>query len=573
MIRSPSDTKKARNAMINGIGSVRRMTLQFSLSSAFSGVVLLTSLCLGVSLYSAMSDSIRGAMRERLQTALGVAAVSIDVKSHELIWQPVDEALPAYLELTKHLRQVRDRVSGVRFVYTYRRLPDGNLAFVLDAEEDPKTKSQIGQIMPEEDITPMMQMMFDDARKGVRVESELTPDRYGIWLSGYVPLLSPDGRVVAVLGMDISATDVLGQERSFLLLLAAICLVIALLMLPIGFFMSRSISKPLAELAREMRLVRQFELAGDKQIRSRIAEVAEMVDAVQSMKSGLRSFRKYVPADLVRQLIRLGRDAELGGESREVTVFFSDIANFTSIAERASPDILIKRLGEYFGAMNEAILNELGTIDKYIGDAVMAFWGAPESVENSALRACRAALVCQGKIQLLCSNWIDAGNSFRFETRIGLCCGDAIVGNIGSEDRLNYTTMGDVVNTASRLEGACKYYGVRILISDSVRTKAGDAIVARAVDLVAVKGKSVPLRVHELVGLAENLPDTVVGRMNRHDAAFALFASCAFGEATSAFETLANEFPGDRPVELLLERSRELSKNHASDPARFLLDK
>jgi len=554
-----------------GRHSLHRVTLQLSLSSAFSAIVLLTSLCLGVALYSVMSDSVRAAMRERLQTALGVASVGFDINTHERIRQTTDEATPAYREMTTQLRQVRDRVAGVRYVYTYRRLDDGKFVFGLDAEDDPKLKSHVGQVMREEDITPLMRTVLHSNR--VEVEQELTSDIYGVWLSGYVPLKSSEGQVVAVLGMDISAADVLSQEHSFLVRLAAICGVIALLVLPIGLFIARSISRPLTELAHDMGRIRQFELNDSVQVVSRIVEVAKIADAVQGMKSGLRSFRKYVPADLVRQLIRLGRDAELGGELRDVTVFFSDIKSFTSIAEQTAPDLLVKRLGEYFGQMNEAILGERGTIDKYIGDAVMAFWGAPEPIDEAALRACRAALACQATTLEPAVAENGEASGFRFETRIGLCCGEAIVGNMGSADRLNYTAIGDVVNTASRLESACKYYGVRILISDSVRRQAGDAIVARALDLVAVKGKNIPLRVHELVGLADSTPATIAECMQRHDAAFAHYASGAFDEASAAFAALAEADPQDQAVARLLERSRELLATHATDPVRILADK
>lgn len=551
--------------------SSHRVTLQFTLASAFSAIVLLTSLCLGLALYSAMSDSIRGAMRDRLHTALGVAIVGFDVTAHEQIRQAADEATPAYRAMTARLRQIRDRVAGVRYIYTYRRLNDGSFVFDLDAEEDPKLKSHVGEIMRAKDITPLMRTVLHSNR--VEVERELTSDIYGVWLSGYAPLRSADGQVVAVLGMDISAADVLSQERTFLLRLAAICGVIALLVLPIGLFVARSISRPLTALAHDMGRVRDFELDDNEPVISRIVEVAKIADAVHGMKSGLRSFRKYVPADLVRQLIRLGRDAELGGEIRDVTVFFSDIKSFTSITEQTAPDLLVKRLGEYFGHMNAAILEEHGTIDKYIGDAVMAFWGAPEAIDTPALRACRAALACQAKTHDLAMAENDEASGFRFETRIGLCCGEAIVGNMGSTDRLNYTAIGDVVNTASRLESACKYYGVRILISDSVRRQAGDAIIARALDLVAVKGKSIPLRVHELVGLADSTPTPLAERMQRHDAAFAHYAAGAFDEASAAFAALAEADPQDQAVARLLKRSRELSATHATDPVNILADK
>jgi adenylate cyclase len=194
------------------------------------------------------------------------------------------------------------------------------------------------------------------------------------------------------------------------------------------------------------------------------------------MANGLAAFRKYLPADLVKLLASAGVEARPGGSVRPMTVLFVDIAGFTGLSERLG-DRIVPLLGTYFDAMSREIQAEAGTIDKFIGDAVMAFWGAPAENPDHALAACRAALACQHAIRTL-GLTDDQGRPLR--VRIGINSGSMLVGNIGSDVRLNYTVIGDAVNVASRLEGANKQYGTDIIIGEETRRLAGDRILAPA---------------------------------------------------------------------------------------------
>ncbi|RKP21322.1 hypothetical protein ROZALSC1DRAFT_27251, partial [Rozella allomycis CSF55] len=213
--------------------------------------------------------------------------------------------------------------------------------------------------------------------------------------------------------------------------------------------------------------------AKEKQKKSlKLKEVRYLESAMSSMTSALRSFSRYVPVDVVTLLI-----------------MFTDIANFTSITEKISPNQLVVLMGEYFSEISGIILESQGIVDKYIGDAVMAFWNAPLSLENHPVIACHAALQCQKRLHELQKRWLKQGFPL-IETRIGINTGNALVGNFGAPNRLNYTCIGDSVNLASRLEGLNKLYGTKIIISEFTYERVRPYFVCRPLDRVAVKGKT-----------------------------------------------------------------------------------
>ena len=232
---------------------------------------------------------------------------------------------------------------------------------------------------------------------------------------------------------------------------------------------------------------------------SRIVELENLSNAIADMAGGLAAFRKYIPADLVKTLLSEGVEPRPGGSIRTVTILFADIAGFTGLSERLG-DQIIPLLSGYLDLMSREVSGHGGTIDKFIGDAVMAFWGAPAANADHAVDACRAALACQ---QALRQSGLsdDAGRPLK--VRIGINSGAVLVGNIGSEFRLNYTVIGDAVNVASRLEGANKEYGTDIIIGEETRRLAGDRIEVRELDRLTVYGREGGLAIYELLGIAE----------------------------------------------------------------------
>jgi adenylate cyclase len=211
------------------------------------------------------------------------------------------------------------------------------------------------------------------------------------------------------------------------------------------------------------------------------------------------AFRYYLSPHVIDRVIDDPNQLRLGGVKREVTSFFSDVAGFTSISEALGPEALVSLLNAYLSEMTDIILDSGGTLDKYEGDAIVAFWNAPLDVPDHALRACRAALACQKRLLDLAPDFEKRiGRPLR--ARIGLNSGPAVVGNMGSSRRFDYTAMGDTINLAARLESAGKQYGVSILAGEATVTAAGNAVVAREVDRLRVVGKTQPVRIYELIG-------------------------------------------------------------------------
>src|ERR1700752_2983358 len=234
----------------------------------------------------------------------------------------------------------------------------------------------------------------------------------------------------------------------------------ALLAALLSAMLARSvIAAPLARVVGEIRHVESFSLDQVRRHPSRLAEISSLSGAIAEMAAGLSAFRKFIPADLVRSLLRQGVEAKPGGSIQELTVMFVDVAGFTGLSERMG-DRVVPLLSRYLNVASEVIVAHGGTIDKFIGDAVMAFWGAPTAQPEHALLCCRAALLCQQAIE---AAGIADDNGQPLQTRIGINSGRMLVGNIGSELRLNYTVIGDTVNVANRLEGANKHCGTQIL--------------------------------------------------------------------------------------------------------------
>jgi adenylate cyclase len=215
-------------------------------------------------------------------------------------------------------------------------------------------------------------------------------------------------------------------------------------------------------------------------------------------------FSHYINPAVVNELVSNPEKAKLGGDRRELTVFFTDIASFTTISEQyhAKPEGLVALLNEYLDEMTRIVLKYEGTLDKYEGDAIMAFWGAPLPQKDHALRTCLAALEMQKRLQVLRPKWIKEGKPPLY-VRMGINTGIVIVGNMGGRDRFDYTVIGDSVNLASRLEGANKQYKSNIMISDFTYTHVKSKVIVRELDLIQVKGKTEPVKVYELLGTAD----------------------------------------------------------------------
>lgn len=313
----------------------------------------------------------------------------------------------------------------------------------------------------------------------------------------------------------------------------------------------RMLAEPIRAVVADLGRIERFEFAGIARRRSRLTEVDQLSSALVHMGQGLSAFAKYIPTDLVRMLVADGIEAKPGGEQRPLTIVFADVEGFTGLSERMGERVF-PLIGAYFDIMSRVIEAEQGTIDKFIGDAVMAFWNAPRATPDHALAACRAALAAGDAIRAA-NLTDDTGRPIGM--RIGINSGTVLVGNVGSARRLNYTAIGDAVNIASRLESANKIYGTRVLIGEETRRLAGDAILVRELDRVAVYGRAGGIAVFELLGLAAGgaaLPEwaTIYQR------ALALFRDRRFDEALPLFAQVVAMRGEDGPSGVMLERCR-----------------
>ena len=277
-----------------------------------------------------------------------------------------------------------------------------------------------------------------------------------------------------------------------------------------------------------------------------------------------RAFAQYMDETLVQHLLANPDLIRPGGQRRRVTVFFADIAGFTTLAERFPAEETARILHTVLNAFSEVIIAHHGVIDKYIGDCIMAFWGAPLATPADELNACRAALHCQEVLAR-----VNAG--FRAEglpeiaIRIGIHTGDAIVGNLGSDRLFDYTVVGDTVNLASRLESANKQFQTPILVSGDTLAATGDAFLRRDLGEIAVKGKGQPVAIFTILGTGADAAPPLAQLARAHADAMGLFRAGSFTQAAEAFGAIAATHPGDGPARFYLERSADFASRPPAD--------
>jgi adenylate cyclase len=337
-----------------------------------------------------------------------------------------------------------------------------------------------------------------------------------------------------------------------------IALLIFLLTLPAIIYLARSITRPLAKLSEEAELIRSFQLDDPIRMQSRVYEVHTLIRSMSGLKSTIREVSKFVPKALVKDILESESDVAVGGETRRVSILFTDVKDFTPIAEGMSPHGLMTHMSEYFKELASLIIKSNGTVDKFIGDAIFSFWNAPLAVARHEHAACMTALECRAASRRLNAQWVAAGRP-AWHTRFGVHVGDAVLGNVGSSDRIDYTAVGDNVNIAARLEGLNKFYGSSILTSGQIASVCSDEFLFRRVDRTQPKGVGTPLEIFELLGTTEG-PDefrvtpALMQLVDDWDHVHEVYASQDWLRAIDAIETFADMYPEDVLAGIYLDR-------------------
>jgi adenylate cyclase len=278
-----------------------------------------------------------------------------------------------------------------------------------------------------------------------------------------------------------------------------------------------------------------------------------------------RAFQHYVSPAIVQQMLDDPSRLKLGGEAYDVTVIFTDLEGFTSVAERMTPEALRERLSAYFKAMMAPLLAERATLDKFIGDAIMVYFGCPIPDPGHAAQACRAALAMQRDLAALNQQWIRAGAA-PLRMRIGVNSGTAIAGNMGTDEIFNFTIIGDCVNLASRLEGVNKAYGTRILVGEDTWQRVAAQFEARELDWIRVKGKAHPVAIYELLAAAGALSGEARAVSDRFAAGLALYRARRWDEAAREFGAALTLAPEDGPSRTFADRCAHYAVTPPDEP-------
>jgi adenylate cyclase len=368
------------------------------------------------------------------------------------------------------------------------------------------------------------------------------------WLVTFRAVPGSQGWRVGVVAPEAYYTRDLRELRARFL---AALLVLTVLALIAGAVALRPVRRSLARVVEATARMRRFELEPGP-TDAPLREVVEVMEGVERAKTSMRTLGKYVSMDLVRELHAANREPELGGEPVDLSLMFTDIEGFTGLSERLAPQALAVALGAYLEAMTSGVRSVDGTVDKFIGDAVMAFWNAPRRHPDHALRACRAVLACMKKTRALYASPAWAGLPPLF-TRYGVHTARVLVGHFGAPERFSYTALGDGVNLAARLEPLCKQYGVAALVSEAVVAAvardageggASGGVAFRRVDKVAVKGK------HQAVVVYELLEGERTATVEAYEEAFAAYLARDFARAAE----ILGAMPDDPPSRVLAAR-------------------
>ena len=478
------------------------MRVRTQLILAFSALAGLTAAAiLAIYFFGARAILFQQIQSEVLSIA-ATGANRLDPAAHERIRDAADESSADYKALQKQLRAIRDANRRtdvyVRFVYTMRQDAAGKWTYVVDAEPPGADHSSVGDPV---DFSQGEELHLDQPY----VEKNFSKDEFGTWLSANAPILDDAGKPVALLGVDVAAHQVLSKLNRLLLAGLAAAVVAMAIAILAASFLARWLTAPLDRIGEAVRKISEGKLDTHLEL-DRKDEFGSLAAAVNDMACALRE-RNALKGALARMVshgvaeeIMASQSAPVReGTSKQVTVLIVDIRNFTAMSARLVPDHLVEFLNEFFALMIDAIFGHHGTLDKFLGDGCLAIFGAPlDNPEHQRTAVLAAQAILKSTEEL--GARMRERHGIELRIGIGLHTGAAIVGYVGSDQRLEYTAIGDTVNIASRLETLNKEYGTQFLASEAVVRGAGAGFDFREVAEVTPRGAQSPMKVFTLAG-------------------------------------------------------------------------
>ncbi len=363
---------------------------------------------------------------------------------------------------------------------------------------------------------------------------------------------------ISVLVPNRDLLEGISQLRIYVLVATVVALAAALIY---AFLLARSYSQPLEALATQSRRIRNLDFHADEKIEAKLSEFKQLAEAQEQSLTALRSFARYVPVEVVKELVEKGEVARIGGSLERLTILFTDIADFTKISEAMPPEALANHMAEYFQALIDILHKYRATVDKMVGDAIVAFWGAPNPMRDQAEQSVQAVLECRDQLEALNTAWSDRGLP-ALPTRFGLATGPVVVGNIGAKTRLSFTVLGDTVNLASRIESLNKVYGTKILVDEHTREDCRDRFEWRRLDRIIVVGKTEPTTIFEVLGEAGTVAGELLAAAQRYEKAWEKYQVRDFDGALQGLTDFEGEFGENRAV----QRLREICDQYRQSP-------
>jgi len=473
--------------------------------------------------------------QNHLRAAALAASKYVSVEELDRYHTVEDTDTPEYQDLKNRLIQFAEEYN-VLYVYYWREYGSDTGQHIVDNDTDPEEQVGPWNIFPIEDVAR------DGLAGNVGVTDlgTYTPEWDGL-ISGYAPVYDEDGNFYCVAGVDISDEPIFIQRKD-----------------------SRNMTI-LQIIALSVSVI--FGVLNMLLYRRKAIQIEEAHVKLQYFNNNLRrAFSTYLSEDVVEEIVSDPTRLQLGGIKRHMTALFTDVQGFTRIAEMLSPEHLVDLLNYYLSSMSDIILEQKGTIDKYEGDAIISFFGAPLELPNHATAACAAAITMK-RIETEMNKYIlkNGISPSPLLTRIGINSGEMVVGNMGTEKKMNYTIISNAVNLASRLEGVNKQYGTWILASENTIIETGNRFLCRKLDRIRVVGINEPVRIFEILETKDRASSAQYEKAALFHNAHDLFESHCWTDAERAFNHVLKLFPGDGPSILYIGRCRQYQNHEPAD--------